>query len=183
MQVGRQRLDGLLLLDPVLHQDHRGFFYESFSQREFERLTGLSDTFVQDNHSRSARGVVRGLHYQLSPHGQGKLVRCVQGEVFDVVVDLRTSSATFGQWSGTNLSTENRHQLWIPVGFAHGYMALADDTEVVYKNTDYYHPEVERSLRWDDPALGIDWPELDIPPIIADKDRDAPGLADADVYV
>jgi len=175
-------LEGVVTFEPTLHADDRGFFFESFSQSEFERFTGISDVFVQDNHSRSARGVVRGMHYQVDPHGQGKLVRCVRGEVFDVVVDLRRSSPTFGQWLGTHLSEKNRLQVWIPVGFAHGYMALADDTEVTYKNTAYYAPQFERSLQWNDPEVGVEWPRLDVAPILADKDRDAPGLEDADGY-
>lgn len=170
------------MIEPILHADNRGFFFESFSQREFERLTGVSDVFVQDNHSRSARGVVRGMHYQVDPHGQGKLVRCVRGEVFDVVVDLRRSSPTFGRWLGTHLSASNRLQVWIPVGFAHGYMALADDTEVTYKNTGYYAPQFERTLQWNDPTVGVEWPNLDVDPILADKDREAPCLEDADGY-
>jgi dTDP-4-dehydrorhamnose 3,5-epimerase len=150
-------LDGVLLLEPKVFGDERGFFFESFNQRDFDQATGLSVQFVQDNHSKSSQGVLRGLHYQIQ-HPQGKLVRVTAGEVFDVVVDLRGSSATFGRSYGITLSADNKKQLWIPPGFAHGFLVTSESAEFLYKTTDYWHPEFERSLLWSDPALGIEWP-------------------------
>lgn len=158
----------VLLLAPQVFADARGFFLESFNSRDFQEVTGLNVTFVQDNHSKSAHGVLRGLHYQIQ-HAQGKLVRVVAGEVFDVVVDLRQSSPTFGQWVGGTLSAENFKQLWIPPGFAHGFVILSETAEFLYKTTDYWYPEHERSLLWNDPDIGIDWP-IDFEPQLAAKD-------------
>ena len=163
-------LPGVVILQPTVHADTRGFFYEAFNQRVFDRLIGTSSVrFVQDNHSRSAKGVLRGLHYQVT-QGQGKLVRCPVGEVFDVAVDLRRGSPDFGRWVATRLSADNRLQLWIPAGFAHGFLTTSDFAEVQYKTTDYYAPQHERCIRWDDPDIDVDWP-LDGAPILSEKDR------------
>ena len=164
----------VLVIEPKVFGDARGFFVESFNARDFREATGLDVTFVQDNHSGSSRGVLRGLHYQIQ-QPQGKLVRVVQGRVFDVAVDLRRCSPTFGRWVGETLSAENRRQLWIPPGFAHGFLVLSEWAECLYKSTDFYAPEHERALRWDDPAVGIVWP-LDRVPILAAKDANAPTL-------
>jgi len=172
---------GLLVIEPKVFADQRGHFFESYNARAFSEATGLSVEFVQDNHSHSTRGVLRGLHYQLPPKAQGKLVRVVDGAVYDVAVDLRKNSATFGRWTGHRLSAENRKQLWIPPGLAHGFLVLSDTAEVLYKTTDYYSPEHERSLHWRDPAIGIDWP-LDGMPIVAAKDAAAPPLAAAEIF-
>ncbi|EGE0942598.1 TPA: dTDP-4-dehydrorhamnose 3,5-epimerase, partial [Escherichia coli] len=149
--------------------DERGFFMESFNQKVFEEAVGRKVEFVQDNHSKSSKGVLRGLHYQLEPYAQGKLVRCVVGEVFDVAVDIRKSSPTFGKWVGVNLSAENKRQLWIPEGFAHGFLVLSEIAEFVYKTTNYYHPESEGCIKWDDSFLMIDWPNKPI--AISEKDK------------
>lgn len=170
----------VLVLEPRVFGDARGFFYESFNQRDFAQATGLDVTFVQDNHSKSAQGVLRGLHYQVE-HAQGKLVRVVQGEVLDVAVDLRRSSPTFGRWVGERLSADNKKQMWVPPGFAHGFVVLSETAEFLYKTTDYWYPEHERSLLWSDPALGIDW-QLAAAPLLAAKDAAAPVLAQAEVY-
>jgi len=162
------QIPDVLILEPQVFGDARGFFLESFNARDFAQSTGLEVQFVQDNHSKSARGVLRGLHYQIE-HSQGKLVRVIQGEVFDVVVDMRRSSPTFGQWEGVRLSAENHRQLWVPPGFAHGFVVLSESAEFVYKTTDYWYPAHERSLLWNDPALGIDWP-IDFQPQLAVKD-------------
>ena len=170
----------VLILQPKVFGDARGFFYESFNARDFAVATGLNVSFVQDNHSKSAKGVLRGLHYQIQ-HPQGKLIRVVQGEVFDVVVDLRKNSATFGRWNGVHLSAENHRQLWVPPGFAHGFVVLSESAEFLYKTTDYWYPEHERSLLWNDPAVGIDWP-LDGQPLLAAKDAAGKLLAQAEVF-
>lgn len=170
----------VLLLEPKVFGDARGFFYESFNAREFAEVTGITTAFVQDNHSKSARGVLRGLHYQIQ-HPQGKLVRVIDGDVFDVAVDLRRSSPTFGKYVGERLTAENNRQLWIPPGFAHGFVVLSETAQFLYKTTDYWHPAHERSLLWNDPALGIDWP-IDFAPQLAAKDAAAKLLADADVF-
>jgi len=170
----------VLVLEPRVFGDARGFFYESFNQRDFAQATGLDVTFVQDNHSKSAQGVLRGLHYQVE-HAQGKLVRVVQGAVFDVAVDLRRSSPTFGRWVGERLSADNKKQMWVPPGFAHGFAVLSETAEFLYKTTDYWYPEHERSLLWSDPALGIDW-QLTGAPLLVAKDATAPVLAQAEVY-
>ena len=148
------------IIEPKVFGDERGYFYESFSQRLFDEAVGRHVAFVQDNHSRSVRGVLRGLHYQLPPFAQGKLVRCTVGEVFDVVVDIRRSSPTFGQWSGHVLSAANKRQLWIPAGFAHGFVTLSEHAEFLYKTTQYYAPSHDRGVLWNDPAIGIGWPDV-----------------------
>ena len=164
-------IDGVMILEPRVFGDERGFFMESFNQNQFEAATGLKRTFVQDNHSRSVQGVLRGLHYQ-TQHAQGKLVRVTHGSVFDVVVDLRKDSKTYGQWFGVELSAANKKQIWVPEGMAHGFLTLSEEAESQYKATDYYHPEYERSLLWNDPQLGIDWPfaKLNVPLILSSKD-------------
>lgn len=178
MKVVETGIEGLLVLEPIVHGDTRGFFTESFNQGAFDKVAGHHTTFVQDNHSRSQRGVLRGLHFQLSPHAQGKLVRVVQGAVFDVAVDLRRRSPTFGQWYGTELSDANHRQCWIPPGFAHGFLVLTDYADFLYKTTDYYAPSSERGVRWDDPQLGITWPLGGITPLLSAKDVEAPFLCD-----
>ncbi len=164
-------LPEVLILEPKVFGDARGFFFESFNARDFAQATGLDVQFVQDNHSKSAKGVLRGLHYQIQ-HPQGKLVRVTQGEVFDVAVDLRRSSPTFGQWAGVVLSADNKRQLWVPPGFAHGFLVTSESAEFLYKTTDYYYPQSERSLLWNDSALGIQWP-LEGLPLLAAKDSAA----------
>ena len=173
-------LAGLLMLEPRVFGDDRGFFYESFNARQFAEATGVTASFVQDNHSRSAKGVLRGLHYQIQ-QAQGKLVRVTAGAVYDVAVDLRKSSPTFGQWFGAELSAENKRQMWIPAGFAHGFVVTSEHAEFLYKTTDYWAPEHERAILWNDPALGITWP-LDVTPLLSAKDQAAALLADADVF-
>ena len=173
-------LPEVLILEPKVFGDARGFFFESFNAREFERVTGLKTDFVQDNHSKSAQGVLRGLHYQIQ-HPQGKLVRVTQGEVLDVAVDLRRSSPRFGQWVGVHLSADNHRQLWVPPGFAHGFVVLSASAEFQYKTTDYWYPEHERSLLWNDPQLGIEWP-LQTPPQLSGKDAQATPLAQAECF-
>jgi dTDP-4-dehydrorhamnose 3,5-epimerase len=180
MKVVASELTEVLILEPRVFGDDRGFFYESFNARTFSEATGLNREFVQDNHSRSQRGVLRGLHYQLQ-QPQGKLVRAVVGEVFDVSVDLRRSSPTFGRWVGVHLSAENKRQLWVPEGFAHGFLTLSEYAEVLYKTTDYYAPAHERCIRWDDPSLAIDWP-LDSAPQLSAKDQAGLSLADAQLF-
>lgn len=169
------------VLQPVVHGDERGFFYEAYNERSFQAATGSAPRFVQDNHSRSARGVLRGLHYQTEPHPQGKLVRVIAGAIFDVAVDIRRSSPTFGRWAGVELSEANRTQLWVPPGYAHGFVVLTETADVVYKTTDFYDPGCDRSIRFDDPAIGVEWP-LDTAPIVSAKDQNAPMLADAEVF-
>jgi dTDP-4-dehydrorhamnose 3,5-epimerase len=171
----------VIILEPKVFGDDRGFFFESFNRQAFREATGLDVDFVQDNHSKSAKNVLRGLHYQLPPKAQGKLVRVVQGEVFDVAVDLRKNSKTFSQWVGVHLSAENKKQLWIPPGFAHGFLTVSDTAEFLYKTTDYYSPEHERSLLWNDPVLGIQWPFIG-EPILALKDASAKRLVDAETF-
>ncbi|MQA21333.1 dTDP-4-dehydrorhamnose 3,5-epimerase [Rugamonas rivuli] len=181
MNVIATPLEGLLVLEPRVFGDDRGFFYESFNARRFAELTGVTLPFVQDNHSRSAKGVLRGLHYQIQ-QAQGKLVRATAGSVYDVAVDLRKSSPTFGQWYGIELSAENKKQMWIPPGFAHGFVVTSDAAEFLYKTTDYWAPEHERSILWNDPAIGILWPALDAAPLLSGKDQAAALLADAEVF-
>jgi len=180
MNVVATAIPDVLILEPQVFGDDRGFFLESYNEREFRAATGLERHFVQDNHSRSARGVLRGLHYQLR-QTQGKLVRVVAGEVFDIAVDLRRTSPTFGRWAGVTLSAANKRQLWIPEGFAHGFLVLSESADFLYKATDYYAPEWDRGIAWNDPDLGIPWP-LDGAPLLSDKDRRAPRLRDAEVY-
>jgi dTDP-4-dehydrorhamnose 3,5-epimerase len=170
----------VLVLEPKVFSDDRGYFYESYNARDFKKATGLNVEFVQDNHSMSEKGVLRGLHYQIQ-HPQGKLLRVLRGSVFDVAVDLRRSSPTFGSWVGELLSESNRRQLWIPPGFAHGFLALSDKAEVLYKITDYWHPEHERTLLWKDPDLGIGWP-IDGEPRLAAKDAEGKRFREADVF-
>lgn len=180
MNIVATSIPDVLILEPTVFGDERGFFYESFNQRRFQELTGITTDFVQDNHSKSARNVLRGLHYQIQ-QPQGKLVRVVAGEVFDVAVDLRKSSATFGRWVGVTLSVQNKRQLWIPQGFAHGFVVTSDSAEFLYKTTDYWAPEFERSILWNDPAIGIQWP-LNAEPLLSDKDRLGTSLAQAEVF-
>lgn len=170
----------LLIIESKVFGDDRGFFYESYNRRQFTELTGREVDFVQDNHSKSVKGVLRGLHYQIQ-HPQAKLVRVVQGEVFDVAVDIRKNSPTFGKWVGEILSAQNKKQLWIPAGFAHGFVTLSDTAEFLYKTTDYWYPEHEHSLLWNDPALGIDW-RLTNEPALSAKDKLAKLLADAECF-
>jgi dTDP-4-dehydrorhamnose 3,5-epimerase len=180
MQSVSSVLPDLVILEPKVFGDERGFFYESFNARRFAELTGVAAEFVQDNHSKSARGVLRGLHYQIR-QPQGKFVRVVAGEVFDVALDIRKSSPTFGRWSGMHMSATNRFHRWIPVGFAHGFVVLSDSAELLYKTTDYWAPEHERSILWNDPAIGIDWP-LAGEPTLSAKDKLGKLLADAEVF-
>lgn len=177
MKVTPLAIADVLLLEPKVFADARGFFYESFNAQAFRAASGLDVHFVQDNHSRSMRGVLRGLHYQLPPKAQGKLVRAVVGEVFDVAVDLRARSPSYGQWVGQILSAENKRQLWIPPGFAHGFLVLSAEAEFLYKTTDYYAPECERCLRWDDAGLAIDWPLDGQAPLVSAKDGQGLALA------
>lgn len=171
----------VVLFEPDVLSDERGFFFESHNQRIFEQATGLCPTFVQDNHSKSIKGVLRGLHYQLPPKAQGKLVRVIEGEVFDVSVDIRKNSSTFGHWVGEILTAENKKQLWIPEGFAHGFLSLSDTTVFLYKTTDYYTPELERCIRWDDPDIGVKWP-IEEAPLCSPKDLDGLPLASAEIF-
>lgn len=176
-------LPEVLIVEPQVHGDARGFFMESFNQRAFDAALGRHVEFVQDNHSRSARGVLRGLHYQRPPHAQGKLVRVARGAVFDVAVDLRRGSPRFGRWAGVELSETNHRQLWIPPGFAHGFLVLSDSADFLYKTTDYYAPECEACVRWDDPALAIAWPLADgQAPLVSARDAAAPGLGAARLF-
>jgi len=181
MNVIKTPLEGLLVLEPRVFGDDRGFFFESYNAKRFAELTGVTAEFVQDNHSRSSKGVLRGLHYQIQ-QAQGKLVRATAGAVFDVAVDIRKSSPTFGQWYGCELSAENKRQLWIPAGFAHGFVTLSDGAEFLYKTTDYWAPEHERAILWNDPAIGIEWPALEAAPLLSGKDQAALLLADAEVF-
>jgi dTDP-4-dehydrorhamnose 3,5-epimerase len=183
MQVRPTDLPGVLLLEPRVFGDERGFFFESFNQRVFEEMVGAHVNFVQDNHSLSRRGVLRGLHYQVAPHAQGKLVRVARGSAFDVAVDLRRGSATFGRWTGAVLDAVSHRQLWIPPGFAHGFLALEDDTHFLYKTTDYYARDCERAIAWNDPAIGIEWPlQQGWPPSLAAKDATAGALSQAEPF-
>ena len=180
MNLKRTAIAGVLIFEPRVFGDERGFFMESFNQKVFDDAVGEPNEFVQDNHSRSARGVLRGLHFQQPPHAQGKLVRVTQGSVFDVAVDIRSGSATFGQWVGVELSGSNHRQMWIPAGLAHGFLVTSDSADFLYKTTDYYAPELEGAVRWDDPELAITWPLEALggsPPSLSDKDARAPLLA------
>jgi len=180
MKVAATAIPDVLLLEPTIHEDERGFFFESFNQKRFEDATRRNVCFLQDNHSRSVRHVLRGLHYQVH-RPQGKLVRVIAGEVFDVAVDLRRSSPTFGKYASTVLSAANKKQLWIPEGFAHGFLVQSDSAEILYKTTDYYAPEHERCLIWNDPDVGIDWPK-DSEPKLSAKDRLGLPLSKAEVF-
>lgn len=179
--VTQTALPDVLILEPKVFGDERGFFYESFNQRDFQRATGLSVNFVQDNHSRSSQGVLRGLHYQIQ-HPQGKLVRVTLGSVFDVAVDLRRSSPMFGKWVGVELSADNKRQLWVPPGFAHGFLVTSDYAEFLYKTTDYWYPEHERSLLWSDPTVGVQWPSIQQEIKLAEKDRLGKVLREAECF-
>jgi dTDP-4-dehydrorhamnose 3,5-epimerase len=180
MQAVHTVIPDVLIFEPKVFGDSRGFFLESYNQRAFQEATGWAPAFVQDNHSGSARNVLRGLHYQIQ-QPQGKLVRVVVGEVFDVAVDIRRSSPTFGKWVGTNLSAENKHQMWVPPGFAHGFLVLSEFAEFLYKTTDFYAPEHECCIRWDDPAIGIQWP-LQGEPMLSNKDAQGVGLQQAQLF-
>jgi len=180
MKVVETSIPEVLILEPKVFGDERGFFYESFNAAAFEEATGLKRQFVQDNHSKSQRGVLRGLHYQIQ-QPQGKLVRVVAGEVFDVAVDLRKSSPSFGRWVGTHLSAQNQRQLWVPEGFAHGFVVLSESAEFLYKTTDYYAPAHERSLLWNDPELGIQWPISEAPQL-SKKDVEGKRLSEAELF-
>jgi dTDP-4-dehydrorhamnose 3,5-epimerase len=180
MNVIATSIPEVLILEPKVFGDSRGFFLESFNAEVFKQATGLDVNFVQDNHSRSSKGVLRGLHYQIQ-NPQGKLVRVVQGRVFDVAVDLRKSSPTFGKWAGTELSEDNFKQLWIPPGFAHGFVVLSDTADFLYKTTEYYAPQYDRGVLWNDPDIGIDWP-FDFEPLLSEKDKNAKHLKDAEVF-
>jgi dTDP-4-dehydrorhamnose 3,5-epimerase len=178
MKVTQTAIPDVLLIEPKVFGDERGFFFESFNQRAFQQATGVTLPFVQDNHSKSAKGVLRGLHYQIQ-NPQGKLVRVTQGEVFDVAVDIRPESATYGKWVGVRLSAQNKHQLWVPPGLAHGFLVLSETAEFLYKTTDFYAPEHERCIAWNDPVLGIAWPEVG-EPVLSAKDQQGKLLADAE---
>ena len=181
MQVVPTAIPDLFTIEPKVFGDDRGFFYESFNQRRFTELTGVTDSFVQDNHSKSARNVLRGLHYQIQ-QPQGKLVRVIAGEVLDIAVDIRRSSPNFGNWVGVNLSAENKKMLWIPKGFAHGFVVLSDTAEFLYKTTDYWAPEHERCIVWNDPDLAIDWQMKTGAPLLSAKDQAGKLLRDAEIF-
>ncbi len=182
MNVIPTAIPDVLIIEPKVFGDERGFFYESFNQKVFNEATGLDVQFVQDNHSRSSKGVLRGLHYQLPPHAQGKLVRCVRGAVFDVAVDIRKSSPTFGKWVGVELSETNHRQFWIPPGFAHGFLTLSETADFLYKTTDYYMPAFERGIRWNDPQVGVAWPEL-MPVSLNARDASFPNIGNASLIL
>lgn len=175
----KTEIPDVLIIEPKVFGDARGFFYESFSQKLFDEAVGCNVQFVQDNHSKSSKGVLRGLHYQLAPFAQGKLVRCVAGEVFDVAVDIRKNSATFGRWVGVTLSAENKRQLWIPEGFAHGFVTLSDTAEFLYKTTNYYSPEHDRGVIWNDETINIQWPKMG-EFLLSDKDKKQKKFLEAD---
>ena len=182
MNVISTSISEVLVIEPKVFGDSRGFFFESFNHKNFSQATGLDVKFVQDNHSRSVKGVLRGLHYQIR-QPQGKLVRVVRGQVFDVAVDIRRSSPTFGQWVGVELTEDNYRQLWVPPGFAHGFYVLSDTADFLYKTTDYYLPDLERSLLWNDPTVAVSWPiQADVSPIVSAKDKIAPKLTDAELF-
>jgi len=180
LKITPTNIPDVLIIEPKVFGDDRGFFFESFNKKAFEEATGITKEFVQDNHSKSTKGVLRGLHYQIK-QPQGKLVRVCQGEVIDIIVDIRKSSATFGQWVGIKLSAENKRQLWVPEGFAHGFVVLSDSAEFLYKTTDYYAPEFERCIRWDDTDLSIDW-QFAGKPLVSDKDAKGVSFKDADLF-
>ncbi len=181
MRVTRTALSEVLLVEPTVHGDSRGFFLESYNERRFNEAVGRDVRFVQDNHSRSSKGVLRGLHYQLPPHAQAKLVRVMAGAIFDVAVDVRRSSPTFGQWVGVHLSAENHRQLWIPEGFAHGFLSMSESADILYKASTYYSPADEGVIAWNDPDLAIEWP-LGGAPIVSAKDAAAPRLSEAELF-
>lgn len=181
MNIIDTQIPDVKIIEPKVFGDERGFFFESFNQKLFEDAIGRPVTFVQDNHSKSSKGVLRGLHYQLPPHAQGKLVRCVVGEVFDVAVDIRKSSPTFGQSVGINLSAENKRQLWIPEGFAHGFLTLSETAEFLYKTTNFYYQASEQAIRWDDRDIAITWPKIDV--LLSSKDLSATGFLSAEYFI
>jgi dTDP-4-dehydrorhamnose 3,5-epimerase len=181
LNVIRTAIPDAFIIEPKVFGDARGFFFESFNERAFAEATGVHANFVQDNHSRSGKGVLRGLHYQIQ-QPQGKLVRVVRGRVFDVAVDIRKSSETFGKWVGVELSEENHRQFWVPPGFAHGFLVLSESADFLYKTTDYYAPQYERSIAWNDPEIGVVWPELDVAPKLSAKDVAASGLSAAELF-
>ena len=181
MEFERLSIPEVILFKPKIFKDERGFFFESFKSHVFQEATGLDLNFLQDNHSQSVKGVLRGLHYQLPPHAQGKLVRVTRGEVYDVAVDIRKSSPTFGKYVGAKLSDKNHHQLWVPPGFAHGFITLSDTADFLYKTTDVYHPQSERSIRYDDKTLNITW-HFDGTPLVAPKDLNASSFLEADYF-
>ena len=182
MKVINSTLDEVKIFEPMVFHDERGFFFESFNKKFFQESINSKIEFVQDNHSRSSKGVLRGLHYQLDPFAQGKLVRVVTGEVFDVAVDIRVNSKNFGKWFGAKLSADNKKQLWIPRGFAHGFLTLSDSAEFLYKTTNFYNKNSERSIIWNDPDINIDWGS-EVAPIVSIKDKNAPFLKDADLFI
>jgi dTDP-4-dehydrorhamnose 3,5-epimerase len=182
MKATETMLPGVFVIEPEVFGDDRGFFMESFNAAKFRELTGADVDFVQDNHSRSSANVLRGIHYQIE-HAQGKLVRVTEGAVFDVAVDLRRSSPSFGQWYGVELNAENKKQLWVPAGFGHAFLVLSESADFLYKTTDYYHPESERSILWSDSEIGIEWPlGYDVEPRLSEKDASASALGSAEVY-
>lgn len=176
MNIIRTEIPDVLILEPKVFGDSRGFFFESFNKKIFDEAVNRNVEFVQDNHSLSAKGVLRGLHYQIEPYAQGKLVRCIEGEVFDVAVDIRDGSPTFGKWVGVNLSANNHRQLWIPEGLAHGFLTLSERAQFVYKTTNYYHPQSDRGIIWNDPNINISWPSIDVPVNLSEKDKVQPSL-------
>ena len=178
MKVTPTAIADVLIIEPRVFGDERGFFFESFNQKAFDAAIGRHVEFVQDNHSRSARGVLRGLHFQSEPHAQGKLVRVAQGCVFDVAVDIRPASPTYGRWVGTELSEANQRQMWIPAGLAHGFLVVSDYADFLYKATDYYAPQAERALQWNDPDVAVAWPDVGLPVVLSAKDAVAPRLSE-----
>ena len=182
MKASPTAIPDVMVIEPKVFGDARGFFYESFNQAAFNAATGTAFEFVQDNHSRSSKGVLRGLHYQLPPHAQGKLVRVVRGAVWDVAVDIRQGSPTFGQWVGQELTEDNHKQFWIPPGFAHGFVVLSESADFLYKTTNYYAPQSDRGIAWNDPDLDIAWPNLGMDFVLSDKDRQQPALRQAEVF-
>jgi len=182
MKVTALSIPEILLIEPEVFKDERGLFFESFNQRNFEKMTNLFPIIVQENHSKSIKGTLRGLHYQLPPKAQDKLVRVIRGEIYDVAVDIRKGSLTFGKWVGEKLSEENKKQIWIPKGFAHGFLALSEIAEVIYKTTDYYAPKYERCIRWDDPKLSIDWNLKGLNLLLSNKDKKAELIQNLQVF-
>ncbi|WP_313048558.1 dTDP-4-dehydrorhamnose 3,5-epimerase [Atlantibacter subterraneus] len=176
MKIIRTEIPDVLIFEPKVFGDSRGFFFESFNKKIFDEAVNRNVEFVQDNHSLSAKGVLRGLHYQIEPFAQGKLVRCIEGEVYDVAVDIRDDSPTYGKWVGVNLSADNHRQLWIPEGFAHGFLTLSERAQFAYKTTNYYHPQSDRGIIWNDPDINIQWPSIDITINLSEKDKVQPSL-------
>lgn len=182
MKIIDTKIPGVKIIEPRVFGDNRGFFFESFNQQQFEDAIGYQVNFVQDNHSKSSKGVLRGLHYQLPPHAQGKLVRCVVGDVYDVAVDIRKNSPTFGQWIGVHLSAENKRQLWIPEGFAHGFLTLSDTAEFLYKTTNYYCLASDRGIKWNDETLSVIWPIENLTLTLSDKDNLQSSFEEAEYF-